>query len=180
MMGRMGLGLCSFSVGTPPEDVKRRIDIYRHAIAQCDTPLGKTVNNQAAAFTMVNCAATAAESYAASAESFVWYVKRSSELITSVAVWLEEMQHELGTYDYLAEIDKLVREGMHEMLNFDYLTEQNAVIVGDPAEVLERCRAYEEAGVDLRLCLVNPYKIGHEQIMETIELMGEHVIPAFA
>ena len=180
MMGRMGLGLCSFSVGTPPADVKRRIDIYRHAITQCKAPLGKTINEQAAAFTMVNCAPTAAESYATSAESFVWYVKRSSELITSVAVWLEEMEHELGTYDYLAEIDKLVREGMHEMLNFDYLTEQNAVIVGDPSEVIERCRAYEEAGVDLLLCLVNPYKIGHAQVMQTIELMGEHVIPAFA
>ncbi len=179
MMGKLGLGLCSFSVGTSPEDVKRRIDIYRKAISECTDPVGKTVNEQAAAFTMVNCAPTAAESYATSEESFVWYVKRSSELITSVAAWLEEMKQELGTYDYLGEIEKMVREGMHEMLNFEYLTNENAVIVGDPKEVVERCRAYEDAGVDLLLCLLNPYKVPHDKVMQTIELMGKHVIPQF-
>jgi len=35
-------------------------------------------------------------------------------------------------------------------------------------------------GVDLLLCLVNPYKIGHEQVMQTIDLMGKHVIPQFS
>ena len=42
------------------------------------------------------------------------------------------------------------------------------------------CKRYEEAGVDLLLCLVNPYDIGHEQCLQTIELMGEHVLPAFS
>jgi hypothetical protein len=27
---------------------------------------------------------------------------------------------------------------------------------------------------------VNPYKIGHEQVMQTIDLMGKHVIPQFS
>ena len=44
------------------------------------------------------------------------------------------------------------------------------------AELTER---YEAVGVDLLLSLVNPYKIAHEQVMQTIELMGQHVIPAF-
>jgi alkanesulfonate monooxygenase SsuD/methylene tetrahydromethanopterin reductase-like flavin-dependent oxidoreductase (luciferase family) len=180
MMGELGIGLCSFSVGTPPEDVKRRIDIYRSAIATCKKPLGAKMNNQAAAFTMVNCAPTSAESYEISKDNFVWYVKRSAELITSVAAWLEEMKHDLGTYDYLEEIQKLVKEGMHELLQFDNLKELNAVIVGDPAEVVERCRAYEAAGVDLLLCLVNPYNVPHEKVMQTIELMGEHVLPEFS
>jgi hypothetical protein len=33
--------------------------------------------------------------------------------------------------------------------------------------------------VDLLLCLVNPYKVEHEAVMQTIELMGEKVIPHF-
>ena len=41
------------------------------------------------------------------------------------------------------------------------------------------CKRYEAAGVDLLLCLVNPYKIPHEKVMQTIELMGKHVIPEF-
>ena len=38
---------------------------------------------------------------------------------------------------------------------------------------------YPAHGVDLLLCLVNPYKISHESVMQTIELMGTEVIPAF-
>jgi len=35
------------------------------------------------------------------------------------------------------------------------------------------------AGVDLLLCLVNPYKVPHDAVMQTIELMGKEVIPQF-
>jgi alkanesulfonate monooxygenase SsuD/methylene tetrahydromethanopterin reductase-like flavin-dependent oxidoreductase (luciferase family) len=180
LMGELGIGLCSFSVGVPPEDVKRRIDIYRKAVAACTRPLGAAINDQTAAFTMVNCAPTRAESYEISRDNFVWYTKRSAELITSVAAWLEEMQRELGTYQYLGDVQKLVKQGMHDLVNFDYLKDCNAVIVGDPDEVIERCRAYEAAGVDLLLCLMNPYAVPHEKVMQSIELMGKYVIPAFA
>jgi alkanesulfonate monooxygenase SsuD/methylene tetrahydromethanopterin reductase-like flavin-dependent oxidoreductase (luciferase family) len=179
LMGELGLGLCSFGVGMPPEDLKRRIDLYRAAIAQCRKPLATFVNNRTAAFTMVNCAPTRAESYAVSKDSFVWYTKRSAELVSSVAVWLEEMKQGLGTYDYLEGAKDVVKGGTHEMLNFDYLKDANAVIVGDPDEVVERCRAYEAAGVDLLLCLLNPYDIPHEKCMQSIELIGKHVIPEF-
>ena len=50
---------------------------------------------------------------------------------------------------------------------------------GDPDRVIETAREYEKAGVDLLLCLVNPYDISHEHCMQTIELMGKHVIPEF-
>jgi len=62
----------------------------------------------------------------------------------------------------LAEVEKVVAEGMHDLVDFDYLQGCNAVIVGDPEEVVDRCKAYEEAGVDLLLCLVNPYAPARE------------------
>jgi hypothetical protein len=43
----------------------------------------------------------------------------------------------------------------------------------------KRFKAYEATGCDLLLCLVNPYDISHEAVMETIDLMGQHVIPQF-
>ena len=61
----------------------------------------------------------------------------------------------------------------------DALLGMNAVIAGDPDEVVERCRAYEATGADLLLCLVNPYKIPHEKVMQTIDLFGKYVIPEF-
>ncbi len=179
LMGELGLGLCSFSVGTPPDDVQSRINIYRKALATCKQPIGASINTQACAFTMVNCAPTKQESYAIAKDSFEWYPKRSVELVTSVAAWLEEMKRDLGTYAYLEESRKIVDAGIHDQLTFDYLHDSKAVLCGDPDEVIRVAKEYEAAGVDLLLCLINPYDISHAACMQTIELMGKHVIPEF-
>jgi alkanesulfonate monooxygenase SsuD/methylene tetrahydromethanopterin reductase-like flavin-dependent oxidoreductase (luciferase family) len=66
-----------------------------------------------------------------------------------------------------------------DLISLEYLTDSNACVLGTPDECIEACRQYEEAGVDLLLCLVNPYNISHESVMQTIELMGTEVIPKF-
>ena len=71
-------------------------------------------------------------------------------------------------------------DGSLDLLSLEYLVDVNACVLGTPEECVEMCRRYEEAGIDLLLCLVNPYKIPHESVMQTIELMGTEVIPAFA
>ena len=65
------------------------------------------------------------------------------------------------------------------LLSLEYLMDSGACVLGTPEECIETCRRYEAAGVDQLLCLVNPYKIGHDAVMQTIQMMGEHVIPAF-
>ena len=37
---------------------------------------------------------------------------------------------------------------------------------------------YAASGCDVLFCLVNPYNIPHDRVMRSIELLGEHVIPA--
>jgi len=106
-------------------------------------------------------------------------VKTSAELISSVPRWLAEMKRELGTYEYLAGVKQVVESGAHQLLNFEWLRDAKAVICGDPDQVIETCKAYQAAGVDLLLCLVNPHRIPHEKVMQTIELMGRHVLPEF-
>ena len=51
-------------------------------------------------------------------------------------------------------------------------------IVGTPEACIETAKRYEAAGCDLLLCLMNPYKVPHRAVMESIELMGKYVIPA--
>ena len=168
------------SVGTPPAELKERIDLYRAGIAACEKPLGAFVNNRAACFTMVNCAPTQQESYDVARESFAWYAKRSAELVSSVPLWLEELKAEAdGTYDYLNAAREAVEQRLHELASLEALLAMNAVIAGDPQEVIDRCGAYRDTGADLLLCLVNPYAIPHDKVMQTIDLLGEHVIPAF-
>src|SRR5262249_37654579 len=80
MAGRKGLGLLSFTIGVPPEELAVRIGLYRDGLREAK-PAGKFVNDRAATFTMVHCAETNAEAKATAAESVVWYLQKSTALI---------------------------------------------------------------------------------------------------
>ncbi len=176
-IGRRGMGLCSFTVGVPPEDLIDRIKLYREGLAECTQPVGKFKNERAATFTMVHCAPTNEEAFAQAEESFPWYVKTGAALIASVAELMRGK--DLGTYGYTGDIEKMKAEGLIDQLSFDYLRESGSAVVGDPERCIELAKRYQAAGCDLLLCLVNPYKIPHERVMQSIELLGKHVIPEF-
>jgi alkanesulfonate monooxygenase SsuD/methylene tetrahydromethanopterin reductase-like flavin-dependent oxidoreductase (luciferase family) len=178
-MGRLGLGLCSFAVGLPPAEVKRKIDIYRDAVATCTNPIGAFVNNQAATFTMAICARDRDQAIANARESFEWYPKTGARQIATLTDMMAERNQDLGNYAYAADMKSHDDQGMLDLLSLEYLIDANACVLGTPEECRQACQQYAEAGVDLLLCLVNPYKITHEAVMETIELMGTEVIPAF-
>ena len=177
-IGERGIGLCSFAVGIPPEEVKRKIDIYRAAIAGCRKPLRKYVHDHAATFSMVLCAPTREEAWQTARESFEWYPKMGARLIASVAGWMTEQKQELGNYAYAADLKNVSESGALDLLSLEYLVESGACVLGTPDDCIEACRRYQAAGVDLLLSLVNPYRIPHEKVMQTIELMGREVIPA--
>jgi alkanesulfonate monooxygenase SsuD/methylene tetrahydromethanopterin reductase-like flavin-dependent oxidoreductase (luciferase family) len=178
-IGALGLGLCSFAVGIPPETVKEKIDIYRAAVAGCSNPIGKFVNNRAATFTMTACAPDRQQALDAAAESFEWYPRKGATIIGELAGWMAERNEDLGNYAYAGSMHEHAEQGMLEHLTIDYLTSTGACVLGTPEECYESCQRYEQAGVDLLLCLVNPYKVPHESVMQTIELMGKEVIPRF-
>ena len=179
VMGQHGLGVCSFTVGLPPEDLKERIDLYRQGIAECTEPIGAFVNDQVATFTMVHCAPSRDEALAQARESFEWYVTESNRRIGTLAEWMHEMQQDLGTYEYAART-KAASDAGKTKIPIERLFESGAAVVGTPEDCVETARRYEAAGCDILLCLVNPYKMPHDQVMRSIELIGTEVIPAFA
>jgi alkanesulfonate monooxygenase SsuD/methylene tetrahydromethanopterin reductase-like flavin-dependent oxidoreductase (luciferase family) len=172
--GRKGMGLLSFTIGVPPEELAGRIALYRKGQAEAK-PVGRFVNTTAATFTMVHCAATNDEARQNAAESVVWYLRKSVQLIGELATWQEEKRREFGTYQY----SKTLRDLDTSHLDFNTLDAMGAVIVGDPDTCIERVRRYREAGCEQLLCLMNPYKIPPDKVMRSIELFGQHVIPAF-
>jgi alkanesulfonate monooxygenase SsuD/methylene tetrahydromethanopterin reductase-like flavin-dependent oxidoreductase (luciferase family) len=178
-IGSHGIGLCSFAVGVSPEEVAKKIAVYRTAIAGCTKPLGRWVHEQASTFTMTLCAPTEAEARETARESFEWYPKAGARLIGSLASWMAEQRRDLGNYAYAADMKRVDDQGMLDLLSLDYLVATGACVLGTPEQCVDTCRRYEAAGVDLLLCLVNPYKIPHAKVMQTIELMGRHVIPRF-
>jgi alkanesulfonate monooxygenase SsuD/methylene tetrahydromethanopterin reductase-like flavin-dependent oxidoreductase (luciferase family) len=176
-IGELGLGLCSFAVGVPPEEVKAKIDIYRSAVQQCTNPIGAYVHDEAATFTMTLCAPTREEAWANARQSFEWYPKAGARLIASLTSWMEERNQDLGSYAYARDLAAIDDSGGLDLLTLEYLAESGACVLGAPEDCLAACRRYAEAGVDLLLCLVNPYSVPHDAVLQTIELMGREVIP---
>jgi alkanesulfonate monooxygenase SsuD/methylene tetrahydromethanopterin reductase-like flavin-dependent oxidoreductase (luciferase family) len=167
------LGLLSFTIGVPPDELAFRIGLYRDALKEAK-PAGKFVNPRAAAFTMVHCAETTAEARKNAEASVLWYFKRSIELIGSLAAWQEG--RELGDYDYTRVLKDLNLEGF----SFDILDEMDAIVVGDPERCIRAAKRYRDAGCDQLLCLMNLHSIPPDKVMRSIELFGQHVIPALA
>jgi len=178
-VGELGLGLCSFAVGISPAEIKAKVDIYRAAVQGCATPLGAFVNNHAATFTMALCAPDRQQALDAARQSFEWYPAKGARQIATLTDWMAERHQDLGTYSYAADLKKTEDAGLLDLISLEYLVEANACVLGTPEECVAMCRLYEEAGIDLLLCLVNPYNVPHETVMQTIELMGTEVIPKF-
>ena len=78
-----------------------------------------------------------------------------------------------------ADTAKLRDEGAIGLLDGDYLWDSGAAVWGDPDRCVEIAKRYEAAGCDLLFCLFNPYKMKHEDVMHSIELVGKHVLPEF-
>jgi alkanesulfonate monooxygenase SsuD/methylene tetrahydromethanopterin reductase-like flavin-dependent oxidoreductase (luciferase family) len=170
--GRRGLGLLSFTIGVSPEDLGERIALYRQGLAEAN-PIGKFVNGKAATFTMVHCAETSAEARRDAAESFEWYARKGPEQIATVGAWQAELARDMKGYEYTKSF-----AGMDfSFMSFDYLDSIGACIAGDPDHCVEVAKRYQAAGCDLLLCLVQPWKIPHEKVMRSIELLGRHVLP---
>ncbi|HUC38117.1 MAG TPA: LLM class flavin-dependent oxidoreductase [Acidimicrobiales bacterium] len=176
-VGELGLGLCSFAVGVSPAEVKTKVDIYRSAVEACTSPIGAYVNDAAATFTMALCAGTRDEALDLARESFEWYPRTGARQIGTLTDWMAERNQSLGNYSYAAEMKAHDDSGALDLLSLEYLVGANACVLGTPEECVEGCRLYQEAGIDLLLCLVNPYNVPHESVMKTIELMGTEVIP---
>ena len=177
--GKLGVGVLSFSVGVPPEDLVPRVDAYRKGQAECTRPKGHFRNHRVATFTMSHCAPTCEQAYAEAANAMVWYPRRGAHQTAAAAEYARRFNPDgnLGSYFYLNRVERIAKAGGLEAIGFDFIRDTRAAMVGDPDRCIEIARAYEAAGCDLLLCLANPYDIPHAQVMRSLELIGRHVIP---
>ena len=122
---------------------------------------------------MAVCAPTEDEAWATARESFEWYPKAGARLdrVGGASGW-RSASRTSATTATPPTCKHVADDGSLDLLSLEYLVDSGACVLGTPDECVEMCKRYEAAGVDLLLCLVNPYKIPHEAVMQTIELMG--------
>lgn len=53
------------------------------------------------------------------------------------------------------------------------------MLIGIPEDVINRLKKYEDAGCDQIMMLMNFGGLPHEQVLRSMELVAEKVMPAF-
>ncbi|MFB6632770.1 LLM class flavin-dependent oxidoreductase [Streptomyces sp. NPDC090082] len=162
MAGKMGLGVLGFSV-QKVSDMEWVVESYKNAIKEAKA-VGDFVNDNV----MVTSTAICAETHEKAVE-------------IAVGGGLNYLQSLLFRYhdtfprpEGIPEWPELLPEYSAEII--ELLIQEELMICGDPSEVLAQCKRWEQAGAD-QLSFGLPIGISYEDTMNSIRLIGEHVIP---
>jgi alkanesulfonate monooxygenase SsuD/methylene tetrahydromethanopterin reductase-like flavin-dependent oxidoreductase (luciferase family) len=99
----------------------------------------------------------------------------ASRALDLVAAWFEGLAKQTTDYAALAPMREIV-DRRHEL---DFLVERSPYLtIGDPDFFIRRCRQLADLGYDEFIVRIDG--MGHEKNLQTIELLGKHVIPACA
>lgn len=105
-------------------------------------------------------------------------IDKSSDVVLGYAGFIADLYAPLAekkSYEYL---DEHMARFLKNQANLDFLTTQTpSVLVGTPDDFIERLKDLEARGMNEVLLRIDG--MPHEQIMDSIRLIGEEVIPEF-
>lgn len=64
-------------------------------------------------------------------------------------------------------------------MDAETLRQRGIIIAGNPESCIQGVKLYEQAGVDQVIMIMQTETIPHEKVLQSIEMMAKHVIPAF-
>ena len=189
----LGLGMLSLSTGAPSE-MAPYIAEYKERIEGAE-PLGGAVNNQWAHLAVTHCGADRSEAQARAVHAMKTffgpdrpYTQGQSEVYRQLVKgwggipdhlenqfkWVLAEQADVGGGEFSIE------RSAFEEFDAATLCERGVVIAGDPEACIAGVERHREAGEDQILLLMQLDTIPHEQVVSSIRMFAEEVIPAFA
>ena len=160
MAARYGLGVLGFSIGAISQ-LEPVLSAYKATIADAE-PIGEFVNDNI----MVTTAAYVNETEAAAVEAATQ--PYNSYLTANVFRYHDTFPHPPGVPEWPDRLPDATPESIPASL-------EAGMICGTPDHALEQCRRWEAAGADQLVFGLGTAR--HEDTLEMIRLMGEHVIP---
>jgi len=161
MCALKGLGVLGFSV-QDFEGLKPVLESYKNAITKAE-PIGAYVNDNV----MITTSAYVAETEEAAITSFV--KSRPMYLVSNVFRYHDTFPHpaEIPNWpELIPDIDEAAARAMMDA---------GGSMFGTPDQVLDACQRWADAGVDQLVFGIGPAP--QEETLETIRLIGEHIIP---
>jgi alkanesulfonate monooxygenase SsuD/methylene tetrahydromethanopterin reductase-like flavin-dependent oxidoreductase (luciferase family) len=173
LAGQLGIGALGLTLFLTVGEVAEQIKTY-HAAQRAQTPIGKAVNNQVGAFTIVHCAETNEQARTNGGhDAALWYMRYAFQVLAARG---REAQ-QIGPYEEFRNAHPIIAKVIDNSVTFDELDAEDMVIVGDPDKCIRKLEAYKAAGINRVLCLMQAGRIPHEAVLRSIELFGKHVIP---
>lgn len=177
--GQKGLGLLSFTILVSPEELGRRVQMYRDAQKNA-TPAGAFANNKAGAFSLVHCADTDEQARKEAERSFMSYVATTLQVTTPV---LEARKTGQSPDAIAARPNRQVEEyeGVDpRKVDLQFMIDNGMCVVGNPDTCIRQIERIQRAAkLDTFLCMMQFWDIPHEKTMKAIGLFGKHVLPHF-
>ena len=195
-IGVMALGISAPSVLAP------HISAYRENIKNAK-PVGKTVNNQWLSSVFGLCGADGPATRQLCADSLKTffgpgrpYVQDQKDVYSRLLdQWggiPEHLQQNFSRYiDVQPEGEAgeagavdlsggtALAQKIWEEFDADTLADRGVIVAGDPESCIQAAKLHEATGVDQLQFLMATETVGHAKVMESIEMFGKHVLPAF-
>jgi alkanesulfonate monooxygenase SsuD/methylene tetrahydromethanopterin reductase-like flavin-dependent oxidoreductase (luciferase family) len=171
LAAQRGLGALCFTLGVELKDVAPRIKLYRDTIKRAQ-PVGQSINNQISMNIMGLIGDNPKRMEEIAHDAVLWYVRKGFTLVSSVA----QAASKDDSYKYLntaSKFDPAQITGDY----YGFLKGDDLIAVGGPAEALRVAHRYREIGADQVLFFLQYGAIPHDEIMRSIEIIGEKVLP---
>ena len=158
---RAGIGALAFAFIDPTEAAHWATEYYDIIKSEECVPIGHAVNANIAMVTGFSCHHDEAEAQARGLEAFQFFGY-------ALGHFYAYGQHKPGVTD-IWERFQLARAHLPKV------AEGNGI--GTPAQLLERMRKYEEAGVDQVIFIQQAGRNKHEHVIDSLELFSKEVMP---
>ena len=165
--GQQGLGVIGVTRNSVSE-TREAIKLYRRAIRSADPAgfVGAYPNEQVAGFALAFCHADDRTGRDMACAAARWYNGDNDAELNAVR------------FATAGGVEAVVRK-FRDRTN-DELIEDGMALGGNPDTICRVVEKWAEAGLDQMIFLLQAGRTTHEQVLRSIELIGEQVIPRFA
>ena len=188
LAARNGIGILGLTIFVSVPQLQERVRAYRAALAQAK-PVGKFINDQVGAFTIVHVAETREQAIAnGGTDAAINYLLYAFRILGGGAnpgdagMRREQAAEEIKSTPYRDIIAKeypIIHKMMKNECTFEDLDQEDMVIVGSVDECIHKVERYRQAGLDHFIALMQADRIPHDKVMRSIELFGNEIIPRF-
>jgi alkanesulfonate monooxygenase SsuD/methylene tetrahydromethanopterin reductase-like flavin-dependent oxidoreductase (luciferase family) len=202
MAGELGVGVLATTLFTPLHTLDAMFAGYEKALENAQ-PAGRFVNRQKAVFTFMHCAETRQQAIdSRAAESALWFLNAAPDVFqVPRSLWIDAIRGDVASNDPRAsqsvdasqvrgEIDlndpvpvirllnrQLAGEPLDAVEAFETLEAIESVVIGDVDDCRKKIQGYRDIGIDRLMCLMSFGHIAQKDVLSSIRLTGETLIP---